>query len=251
MADTKIEWATKVWNPVTGCTKVSEGCRNCYAEGIAKRFWGERKFSDVICHEDRLDQPSKWRKPQRIFVNSMSDLFHPDVPNSFIKDVLYIMEICPQHTFMILTKRPERMQEFIEDYCKPRIGSPIENLWLGVSVEDQKTAEDRIPFLVNTPAVVRFLSCEPLLDLVAVDVKNHSDLYNKIDWIIAGGESGPKARKMEAYWARELQTYCWDFDIPFFFKQWGEFNEAGERVGKKKAGNLLDGKQYQQFPKGK
>ncbi len=163
MSDTKIEWATKVWNPVTGCSKVSAGCKNCYAETNAKRFWGKRKFTDVQCHEDRLMDPLHWKKPQRIFVNSMSDLFHPDVPFEFIYRVYHFMMGIPRHTYMILTKRPERAIEFFEWWTKPNRPMGVQpiweykNIWLGVSVEDQKTADERIPLLLQTPAALVFV----------------------------------------------------------------------------------------------
>jgi len=161
MNKTKIEWATAVWNPVTGCTKVSEGCRNCYAEGIANRFWGERKFTDIRCHEDRLNQPETWKKGQRIFVNSMSDLFHPDVPYDFIVDVFAVMNANRQHTFIVLTKRPDRYYQLVRGALMP-----IPNVWIGVSVENQKAADERIPILLQAQAAVRFVSCEPLLGRV-------------------------------------------------------------------------------------
>ncbi len=162
MGKTKIEWCDEVWNPVTGCTKVSEGCRNCYAERIAKRFWGERPFSAVQCHADRLDAPLHWRKPHRVFVNSMSDLFHPDVPDRFIGWVFSRMGMAKNHTFMSLTKRPERMKDFLR-------GLPaLKNVWLGVSVENQQTADERIPLLLETPAAVRFVSIEPMLGPVDI-----------------------------------------------------------------------------------
>jgi len=167
MNKTKIEWADAVWNPVTGCTKVSEGCRNCYAEGIAKRFWGERKFTDVLCHEDRLDDPLHWKKPRRVFVNSMSDLFHPDVPFEFIDRVVYNAAkawVLNKSAFMILTKRPARMLEWSQ--WSKMVKMPLMGIWLGVSVEDQKVADERIPLLLQTPAEVRFISCEPLLGRV-------------------------------------------------------------------------------------
>jgi len=297
MATTKIEWADKVWNPVTGCTKVSEGCRNCYAETMAKRFWKDRKFSDVQCHPERLGQPLSWKKPVRVFVNSMSDLFHPDVEFDFIDEVFHIMRVAEHHTFMVLTKRPEIMLKFLE-WQKP-IRWPANwvgaqpNIWLGVSVENQKTADERIPLLLQTPAAVRFVSCEPLLGpldfwkfatreetfgsmfdhrgsygfypgLPKEPVKYHEG----VDWVIVGGESGPNARPMHPDWARSIRDQCVDAGVPFFFKQWGEwvpfeqveFDPAKERtgiqignqgmtkIGKKKAGRLLDGREWNDFP---
>jgi protein gp37 len=167
---TKIEWCMnpdgtpgEVWNPVTGCTKVSQGCKNCYAERIAARFWGERKFTDVQVHPERLEQISHWHKPRRIFVNSMSDLFHPDVPESFLDMVFARMFNNPRHAYMILTKRPERMLEYTTHGTFPSGNFEARNIWLGVSVENQQAADERIPPLLQTPAAVRFVSCEPLL----------------------------------------------------------------------------------------
>ena len=199
---TDIEWTDKTWNPVTGCSKVSAGCKNCYAETVANRFWGDRKFTDVICHPERLDAPLRWRKPQRVFVNSMSDLFHEDVPDEFIDRVFAVMALAPQHTFQVLTKRPKRMRDWVRDkttteclmaadesratgvYAKSseasrlahaymesqRLGGfcqpapwPLPNVWLGVSCEDQAAADERIPLLLETPVTVRFVSAEPLL----------------------------------------------------------------------------------------
>jgi protein gp37 len=189
MAKTKIEWADRVWNPVTGCTKVSEGCRNCYAERMARRLAGRCGYPgqpnqfNVTLHPGRLDEPLKWKKPCRIFVDSMGDLFHEDVPVAFIWRVWYIMHQTPQHTYMILTKRAERMNRvlsiWLKDTFSADISWPFPNVWLGVSVEDQKTANERIPWLLKTPAAVRFVSCEPLLGPVnlenAVQVA-HNDL---------------------------------------------------------------------------
>jgi protein gp37 len=169
MSDTSIEWTNRVWNPITGCTKISQGCKHCYAETIANRFWGGRKFTDIICHDDRLDIPLRWKKPARIFVNSMSDLFHPSVPDSFIAAVWMRMISTPQHTYQILTKRPERMSKLVPELFRDAFtGRKVvqKNIWLGVSVENQEAADERIPFLVKTPAAVRFISCEPLLEPV-------------------------------------------------------------------------------------
>lgn len=285
---TKIEWTDEVWNPVTGCTKVSQGCKHCYAERIAERFWGERKFTDVQCHEDRLNIPLHWRKPRRVFVNSMSDLFHPDVDFEFIKLVYRVMFLSMQHTFQILTKRPERMFEFTNWMIKDGIHMPISNVWLGVSCEDQAAADERIPWLLKTPAAVRFVSYEPALGPVDFTALNfgtswessaldgwyvtpdgrdepdqHSD-GNKLDWVIAGGESGPGARPAHPDWFRSVRDQCVEAGIPFFFKQWGEWigvferewerrpdiakNGLFERVGKKRAGRLLDGREWNEYP---
>lgn len=286
---TKIEWADRVWNPTTGCTKGSEGCRNCYAERLAGRFWGERKFSEVQCHPDRLDLPHHWRKPQRIFVDSMSDLFHPDVPDEFIWDVWNKMDHDWRHTFMILTKRPERMYQWAKYYVTELDCGEYPNIWLGVSVEDQKTADERIPLLLQTPAAVRFVSVEPMLGAVDMElaVRTNCGVYSynsltgenwpftmrsqddgeKLDWVICGGESGPGARPMHPDWARSLRDQCQAADVPFFFKSWGEWSSeypqgvsmtnrerifqggmSVYRVGKKKAGRLLDGREWNEMP---
>lgn len=287
MTDTKIEWADKAWNPVTGCTKVSQGCRNCYAERIASRFWGERKFGEVVCHDDRLDIPLHWKKPQRIFVNSMSDLFHPDVPSEFIGDVWWTMQRASWHTYLILTKRPERMYEFVTWLVDDEPTTIRENIWIGVSVEDQKIADERIPWLLRTPAAVRFVSYEPALGPVNFAKLNDRGyktdslsgwmitaaepiLGNKLNWIIAGGESGPGARPAHPDWFRSVRDQCQAARVPFFFKQWGEWlptepfdknklyaNKWFEwnggvcswKVGKKAAGRLLDGREWNEFPK--
>jgi len=250
MANTKIEWANKVWNPVTGCTKVSAGCKNCYAETYAKRFWKKRKFTDVQCHNNKLDQPLHWKKPARIFVNSMSDLFHPDVPFEFIWEIYHIMmSKAPWHTYIVLTKRPERAKEFFDWWFsfpphKPSGIIPIgeyKNIWLGVSVEDQKTADERIPLLLQTPAAVRFISAEPLLGKIELtDMQNRNYLHRatgrfnreKLNWVICGGESGKNARPMHPGWVRSLRDECKSANVPFFFKQWGEWlpDELGETV---------------------
>lgn len=294
MTKTKIEWADEVWNPVTGCSKVSQGCKNCYAETIAQRFWGERKFTDVQLHPERLDEPIHWRKPRRVFVNSMSDLFHDDVPGSFIADVLHVINhsFCNHHTFMVLTKRPDRMMRFFRD----NPGEIIPNLWLGVSVENQAAADERIPLLLQTPAAVRFVSCEPMLgpvDLRKVICSDGDELGpelqnlgmgSEIDWVICGGESGPHARPMHPDWARGLRDQCLIAGVPFFFKQWGKYvpNEEGcgspgyrfnnahiavskdgtvnrtwqgddgasimAGAGKAKAGRVLDGRTWDEYP---
>lgn len=179
MADTKIDWADKVWNPITGCTKVSAGCKNCYAERIAKRLWASqyepnadgspRKFTDVVCHEDRLSIPSTWKKPVRVFVNSMSDLFHEDVPEKFIGEIWSKMLECHHQTFIVLTKRPDRMLDIVvrlSAECQRKGLRNAKNIWLGVSVENQKAADERIPLLLETPAAVRFVSVEPMLEAV-------------------------------------------------------------------------------------
>lgn len=256
---TNIEWtrgddgsAGMTWNPVTGCAKVSPGCDNCYAERITERFHGKGSFAEVKLHHDRLDAPLRWRKPRRVFVNSMSDLFHDSVPSAFIAAVFDVMRQTPQHTYQILTKRPGRMRSLMRT-AVPGEGWPLPNVWLGVSVEDQKRADLRVPALLETPAAVRFLSCEPLLSSVdlsryltpaplgdklwcptarrQIDVIGSAactctgshQIGQRLHWIIAGGESGPGARPMHPDWPRQLRDQCTAARVPFFFKQWGEW----------------------------
>jgi protein gp37 len=272
MGKTKIEWATKVWNPVVGCTKISEGCKNCYAERIFPRAYHGHDFNQVRVMEGRLEDPLHWRAPQRIFVNSMSDLFHPLVPMGFILEIMQIIRQCPQHTFMVLTKRPQIMQSAMEIVAK-RGGIP-QNLWLGVSVENQRTADERIFDLLQTPAAKRFVSCEPLLGPVDLGryicetwIKKGLTIGRYLDWVIVGGETGPAARPMDPLWALDLMKQCRDTSVPFFFKSWGEWTtefpqgldmtyrkmsyKDGKifyRVGKKLAGRDLDGKEWNEFP---
>ena len=272
-----ISWTDATWNPTTGCSKVSEGCRNCYAAALAPRLhamgqkgytelpWTARNAAEnVMCHEDRLEMPLRWKRPRRIFVNSMSDLFHELVPDDFIDKVFAVMALAPQHTFQILTKRPERMMRYTTKWdvaprvrveahtLRGRMGRmalpseewPLPNVWLGTSVEDQRAADERIPHLLETPAAVRFLSCEPLLGPVDLtDVSNARDIvpdyfdaltgtsypssghppiqYDTptIDWVIAGGESGPGYRPMNLDWVRSLRSQCVAAGVPFFGKQ--------------------------------
>lgn len=398
----KIEWTDITWNPVTGCSKVSQGCKNCYAERLApKVFAGQtmpidrdigrkltrcgkcgkerwvgigpcgscgtmptlrwREFTDVQCHPERLEQPLHWRKPRRVFVNSMSDLFHADVPDDFIDRVFAVMAVCPQHTFQILTKRPERIARYFNTPDRRRtialslnkltnsefehanrnssgISSrvlwgenpdrqpgnakwlmvnlkdwPLPNVWLGVSVENQETADERIPLLLQTLSAVRFLSCEPLLSEIHLNSVDggggyrfnplligppfgNAEVKERIDWVIVGGESGPGARPMHPDWIRLIRDQCQSAGVPFFFKQWGEWiggkfdrakskmiceptiadkpigqifwtnpgspkvhlwdmfdhywTNASARVGKKSAGRMLDGRLWDEFPKG-
>ncbi len=229
----KIEWTHTTWNPVSGCTKISAGCKNCYAERMAMRLKAMgveryRRGFDVSIHHDLLDQPLMWRQPRLVFVNSMSDLFHESVPNEFIVRIFETMERCPQHTFQILTKRSKRLLELADSLPWPN------NVWMGVTVEDD-IAVHRICHLAEVPAAVRFLSCEPLLGPIE-DIP-----LSRIDWVIVGGESGPHARRMQPEWARALLRQCRQAEIPFFFKQWG-----GTR--KKAAGRLLDGRIYDEIP---
>jgi protein gp37 len=230
---TKIEWTDETWNPVTGCTKVSQGCKNCYAERIFARPYPGRAFTDVRTHADRLDQPLRWKQPRRIFVNSMSDLFHEDIPDDFIFDVFGIMEKAHWHTFQVLTKRPARMLELLGEPVEAGEKAPPSNIWWGVSAEDQATADERILLLQQTTAAVRFLSCEPLLG--PIDLTPHLQVGTRgsdgkvrpdIHWVIAGGESGPKARPSHPDWFRSLRDQCATAGVPFFFKQWGEWWEV-------------------------
>lgn len=230
-----IEWTDSTWNPVTGCTKVSPGCKHCYAEVFAERWRGIRGHHfeqgfDLRLRSERLDLPLTWKKPRTIFVNSMSDLFHEKVPLSFIQKVFGTMEKASWHTFQILTKRSERLAELA-----PEINwSP--NVWMGVSIETAKYLW-RADHLREVPAAVRFLSLEPLLGpLGAMDLSG-------IHWVIVGGESGPGARPIEAVWARGIRKQCRAQGVPFFFKQWGG-------VQKKRNGRVLDGRTWDGLPKG-
>jgi len=239
-----IEWTQMTWNPVRGCTRVSEGCRNCYAERLATRFAGPgqayeglslmtpsgpRWTNRVQLVPEVLEQPLRWRQPRLIFVNSMSDLFHPDVPLEFIQRVFTVIERCPQHTFQILTKRSARLRELA-----PLLNWP-KNAWMGVSVEDTQVT-GRISDLQAVPAAVRFLSVEPLIgpiDELALD---------GIHWVIVGGESGPGARPIKREWVESIHRQCCEAEVAFFFKQWG-----GPR--KKKTGRELHGQTYDEMPR--
>jgi len=350
MADTsKIEWTDATWNVVTGCEKVSPGCDNCYAETFAERWRGipghhfETGF-DVTLRPERMNLPLSWKKPRKVFVNSMSDLFHKDIPDEYIARTFAVMALTPQHTYQILTKRHGRMRSLLSDpefekkvdhelltvpafsdpklirrsWPLPKPGWPLPNVWLGVSVEDQKRADLRIPALVDTPAAVRFLSCEPLLGPVDLTkwmpagfaswrcqgpncrrfytgpllqhcpdcgregywsgshTGNGRPNGQPIGWVIVGGESGHGARPMSPDWARSLRDQCAAADVPYLFKQWGEYqptdwkvigrpsdkrnvlvgdpiDELGHRwemrrVGKGKAGRELDGRTWDEFP---
>ena len=224
-----IEWTEATWNPVTGCTKVSPGCDHCYAERIVERFHGKGSFAVVQRSEEKLYLPLKWRKPRRVFVNSMSDLFHDDVPSGFIARVFSVMAQTPQHTYQILTKRHGRMHSLLgydgltlleaatDDATAEVLYEqwPLPNVWLGVSVEDEQWAGIRIPALQETPATVRFLSAEPLLGSLG-----DLDLTG-IGWVIVGGESGPNARPMDLAWAQSIVDQCQAASVPVFVKQLG------------------------------
>ena len=315
MAETKIEWATTSWNCVTGCSPVSDGCTRCYAARMAKRLqaMGQPRYRDgfaVRFHPEALEEPLHWRKPRRVFVCSMSDLFHEDVPDEQIAAVFGVIAACPAHQFMVLTKRAERMREWFdwtgwigppvpmasqrqknervnynrlrtvwegwragmptEDWLPHVYGSwPLSNVWLGVTAENQEQADKRIPLLLDTPAAVRFVSVEPMLEGVdlerwfyckhcrdddywgkgAVDDPLSSAMGGRpwrecctgLDWVICGGESGPGARPMKPEWARNLRDQCVAAGVLFHFKQWGGVN-------KKKAGRVLQGRTWEQMP---
>jgi protein gp37 len=304
---TKIEWSDATWNVVTGCTKVSPGCDHCYIERTVPFRIARRSFNapsvggttGVQLHWDRIGKPYEWRTPRMIFVNSLSDLFHQDVPDDLIARVFATMMETPQHTYQILTKRHDRMRSLLRKWS-PVTGTPpwtftgpwpLPNVWLGVSVEDQQRADLRIPALLGTPAAVRFLSCEPLLGAVDLhgplvdghrprltywltgrpdwNSDGHIQVGPRIDWVIVGGESGPGARPMHPDWARAVRDQCVEADVPFFFKQFGEWapsvdldpdvrertreealagDEYVSRVGKKRAGRDLDGRTWDQMP---
>ncbi len=322
---TKIEWATETWNPVTGCTPVSEACQNCYAKRMANRLRGRFGYPEdepfrVTLHPEKLGEPLRWKKPRRVFVCSMGDLFHEDVPDKIIYKIFEIManaQWIHGHTFMVLTKRPQRMKYIIDAISRDisnqkgmKFSFPLKNIWLGVTAENQKRADERIPILLQIPAAVRFISIEPMLgpvDLTCIIIDPAHGIeffggtvtysisanvlrgkqflnglggvitkdYKRIDWVICGGETGPKARPMHPEWVRSLRDQCQAAGTPFFFKQWGEwapiptkdvpvigcadggrFHDgpnpsrglAMYRVGKKAAGNLIDGQEWRKFP---
>ena len=239
MADnSKIEWTDSTWNPIRGCTKISPGCTHCYAETFAERFRGvkghpyEQGF-DLRFVPEKLEDPLRWSKPRMIFVNSMSDLFHEDVPTEYILQVAGVMQKANWHTYQVLTKRADRLQTVLNTSLREHASLP--HIWWGVSVENRKHGLPRIEYLRNAPASIRFLSVEPLLeDLGTVDLSG-------IHWVIVGGESGHGARPMERTWVESIRDQCTAANVPFFFKQWGG-------VQKKKAGRLLDGRTYDGRP---
>jgi protein gp37 len=302
MADkSRIEWTEATWNPTTGCDRVSPGCDHCYAMSLAPRLkaMGSKRYQrdgdprtsgpgfGLTVHPDALDLPLRWTKPRRIFVNSMSDLFHDEVPDWFIAEVFGVMARAPQHTFQLLTKRHGRMRSLLGgdgvrllDAAVNEVTAqalydqwPVPNVWLGVSVEDQKWADIRIPALLDTPAAVRWLSMEPLLGPVDLNRTDKDTLVDGgIDWVVVGGESGRNARPMDADWARMLRDRCVSAGVPFFFKQWGEHVVRDQmsddafhawdakygsdvydpsvqwRIGKKAAGRELDGRTWDEYP---
>ena len=237
----KIEWTEQTWNPSAGCTKISAGCQNCYAETMAirlqaigvKGYENGFKFNIVPC---RLNDPLKKKKPTVFFVNSMSDIFHKDMPLDYLDKIFNVIEQTPQHTYQILTKRADRMLEY---FSHRKVS---ENIWLGVTVENKKEGLPRIDFLRNIKASVLFLSIEPLLeDLGEINLSN-------IDWVIVGGESGNKARPMEKEWVLNIKQQCEKNDVAFFFKQWGTWGADKVKRNKKLNGKELDAKIWQQFP---
>lgn len=289
---TGISWTDATWSPIVGCTRVSPGCDHCWAERMArvhyhKDFPNGWSKHGAISFPERLEQPMHWKKPRRIAVGLMGDLFHESVPDRFIDRIFAMMALCPQHTFQVLTKRPMRMRDYFNGYPgSPRNGFisyeafgdartpiewPIPNVWLGVSAENQAAADERIALLIETPAAIKFISGEPLLGLI--DFRKVPG-FNRIGfdlsnwWVIAGGESGPGARPCHPDWVKALRDQCQAARVPFHFKQWGEWTSLTpsslvaikkqykfddgllmHRVGKKAAGRLLDGKEYLEFPR--
>ena len=240
MKTTKIEWTDKTWNPITGCTKISAGCANCYAEIMSKRLQAMKqdKYKNgfiLTMHNNVLDEPIKWKKPHTIFVCSMSDLFHENVPFSFIDKVVETIKSTPQHNYQILTKRANRMAEYFSDKIIPK------NAWLGVTV-DIASSKSRIDFLRNLNAPIKFLSCEPLLE----DLGDMN--LDGIDWVIVGGESGAKARPMKEEWVQSIKVQTEKQGSAFFFKQWGTCGSDGIKRNKKANGKLINGKVYQAMP---
>ena len=233
-----IEWTDMSWNPVTGCKKVSPGCDNCYAEAIAERYRGTPAFPqgfDVVLHPKRLNDPQKWKAPQLVFVNSMSDLFQPLVPDAFVRRVWDVMVENPQHTYQVLTKRPHKMEYLIK-----KEGLPLPaHIWLGTSTEDQKWADHRIPVLSRIEAPVRFISIEPMLG--PVDLTAHLD---GLEWVIVGGESGgtkkSPRRPFDQQWAKGVRDQCAANAVPFFYKQGSAFHSGKDRV--------LDGREHNDMP---
>ncbi|MCG3112124.1 MAG: phage Gp37/Gp68 family protein [Candidatus Manganitrophus sp. SB1] len=231
--ESHIEWTDTTWNPVTGCSKVSQGCKNCYAERLAHRLQAMglhryRNGFDVTLHEQAINEPFSWKKPRKVFVNSMSDLFHEEIPLEYIQRVFAVMAAVPRHTFQILTKRSDRLREVTGQLPWPS------NVWMGVSVESSDMLF-RVTDLETVPAAVRFLSCEPLLGPLSQIPLSH------IHWVIVGGESGPGARPMEPPWVYEILHQCRAANVPFFFKQWGG-------VRKSRTGRVLNGRTYDEYP---
>ncbi len=238
---TKIEWAEETWNPITGCTPISEGCKNCYAKKMAYRLKGRFGYDKdepfkLTFHEDKMKVPRKWKKPRKIFVGSMGDLFHSFVHPGWLDNIIEIISECPQHTFIILTKRPENIKTKLYEYThngdvRSYDYRQNENLWIGVSIENQRTADERIPLLLKVPAAKRFVSIEPLLDHIG-----WRPSWDKLDWVICGAETGQGKRHMDTKWAIEIKDQCKDAGIPFFFKK------------DSKGSHKLNGKIYEEIP---
>lgn len=223
MNSTKIEWAQATWNPITGCTPVSEGCANCYARRMATRLRGRYGYPAddpfrIVYHHKKYGEPLRWKKPRLIFVCSMGDLFHKDVDAGYLSGIFWVMKKAKQHTFLLLTKRPENVPRHKSWWDK--------NIWLGVSAENQQRADERIPILLQIPAAVRFVSVEPMLGPVVLPSR-----YAVLDWVICGGETGPGARPMRSDWARSLRDQCQETGVPFFFKRWGKYGPRGHGLG--------------------
>jgi protein gp37 len=237
----KIEWTEQTWNPATGCTKISAGCKHCYAEVMANRLKamhtkGYENGFELSIHLERLNQPLNRKKPTIYFVNSMSDLFHELIEDSFIEQVFSVIEQAQQHQFQILTKRAERLADFFANRTLPN------NAWIGVTVENKKDGLKRIDYLRKVSAKIRFLSCEPLLeDLGNIDLTN-------IHWVIVGGESGANARPMQVSWVENIQEQCRQQNVQFFFKQWGGWGDDGKKRSKKENGRLLNGHIFNEMP---
>ncbi|HEV2329779.1 MAG TPA: phage Gp37/Gp68 family protein [Verrucomicrobiae bacterium] len=237
--NSRIEWTDATWNPIRGCTKVSPGCAHCYAETFAERFRGVpghpfKHGFDLRLVPEKLGDPLRWESPRMIFVNSMSDLFHPSVPDEYIEKVARVMVAASWHTYQVLTKRADRMQSLLK--VKLNFAARNNHIWWGVSVENRKHGLPRLDLLRNSSARIRFLSVEPLLEFLGP-----LDLHG-INWVIVGGESGPGARPMNIEWVRDIRDQCQKANVAFFFKQWGG-------VRKKKTGRELDGKIHDEFPK--
>ena len=237
----RIEWTEQTWNPTTGCTKVSPGCKHCYAEVMARRLQamgagGYDAGFELAMHPGRLGQPLARKKPTVYFVNSMSDLFHEDIPDKFLDEVFGVIRATPQHTYQILPKRAERLPRYFARRKCP------DNVWLGVSVEDRAYGLPRIDQLRRVKAHIRFLSVEPLLEDLG-EINLHD-----IHWVIVGGESGPKARPMQPHWVENIRHQCDDAGVAFFFKQWGGWGADGKKRSKKENGRLLHGKTWDQMP---
>lgn len=269
MSQTKIEWTDRTWNPATGCTPISPACDHCYAARMATRLRGRFGYPAadpfaVTLHPERLDEPMRWRKPSRVFVCSMGDLFHEDVPTEFILRVLDRANSAPQHVYQVLTKRADRMFDIANLVRESGEHWPLPNIWLGVTAENQEQADKRIPVLLQIPAAVRFVSLEPLLGDVRLDRPPSGSeplgsgiyppwLIQGLDWVIAGGETGPGARPMHPDWVRSVRDQCQAAGVPFFFKGWGAHVPTRQctTVLNRVPGRpiTLDGVEHREFPR--